>query len=395
MLSTRLSASLFTAALVSVSCTSATVEDSAISTTPPSTVQDPVAETNEGVQSIAVGIVLNTANTGSASADRDEDFAAVAETTATSLNASSDIELRLEIATIDGVSGVASAIDDLTSRGITALVTSCDDSTLPAVVDTAIEQELLVVTGCVAIPQPELSTDSLLIDLADLSDSANRIVDWLVDGDLGQIATVTSTLIPDVAQTCVDLESETEERITGNVVAAVEFVELVDPVENIALELAPQQDMIEAIAICALPPAIGDVTSALRSAGFDQPVIVPWYGDPQEWAASVDDVFVFAPASRFGDDPASDVVELFAEIDDPEPADVVVADSLSALVQAVEIADSAASRRVAAALRDGDFDGTSGTLSVDTSRPSPVYRSYRVLEVINGEPQFSELIGPS
>ena len=84
------------------------------------------------MQSIAVGIVLNTANTGSASADRDEDFAAVAETTATSLNASSDIELRLEIATIDGVSGVASAIDDLTSRGITALVTSCDDSTLPA-----------------------------------------------------------------------------------------------------------------------------------------------------------------------------------------------------------------------------------------------------------------------
>lgn len=391
LITRRTIATLAIAVLAGSACVSGSA-DSALAP-PPSTVEAATAETDEGVSSVTVGLILNSA---SPTATRDLHLADVMRAAATELTVS-DVEVGLETAAIDDVNDVGSAVDSLVSLGVTVIATSCDDTTMAAVVDAAIEQEILVVTGCVAIPRPELDiSDRLFIDLASLDDAAGAITEWLMATDQQQVGVISSTLIPDVDQACLDVETQVSELPTLDVAGSVDFVELVDPPADVVASATSDLEAATIIVVCALPPALGDLTDALRDAGFDQPIVVPWFGEPQNWNDETSDVFVIGPSSRHGDDPAAEVQELYDQLDEPRSIDVVAADALAAVVSASTNDTNTGSRRIADALRDSDRSTFSGSILIEPAGDRrSVIREYRVLEVVGGDVEFSTVITPS
>jgi len=84
-------------------------------------------------------------------------------------------------------------------------------------------------------------------------------------------------------------------------------------------------------------------------------------------------------------------VSFFDTLAEPDAVDVVAADSLAMLVHAVDLADTTASFRVANTLRGSEFAALTGDVKVESSGDYPVRRTYRVLEVVDGEIEFREL----
>lgn len=382
-------AALTAVALVAAGCSSPTSEPEAA---PPSTVAPASAESSDGVTGINVGIVLNTT---SPTADRDARLADVMEASASAVRNAHAVDVQIEAVTISDLAEVPAAVTDLVNRGVTVIATSCDDSSMPSVVDAAIEAELLAVTGCVAIPKPELDiSNRLFLDLASLDDAPIAMAQWAHDQGHSSIAVLSSELIPDVSRTCADVEEfATAAPRQIEIAAEGSFVGLVDDPTVLVASLAAQLPNADAIVVCALAPALGDTVAALRSAGLEQPVLVPWFGEAQVWTEDTSDVFVFSPSSRQGDDPSEAVIELYDELGNAEAVDVVAADTLAAIADAATSSQSVGSRRIADALRGNTVDGLSGKLAIGQGVELPVTRSYRVLEVTDGETTFAETTG--
>ena len=389
--SLRTFAALVIGALIASACSSTDAES-----TTPSTVARAVAEANAGAGSVTVGIILNTA---SPTAERDQRLAEVMSAAAVALS-TEELQVQVESATIDEVADVRVAIDQLASRGVTVITTSCDDLSLPSIVDAAIEQQLLAVTGCVTIPSPTLSTnDPLFIDLASMNDAAPAMAAWADQQGFSSLATLSSELIPDVDGTCTELETEVASNAALSMSTRIPFVELVnepaDVVAQLTTSLATATDEaveVDAIVLCALPPAAGDIAIALRDAGFVQPIIVPWFAELQEWDEALDDVFVLAPSSVHGDDPSSELVEFYAELDEPEALDAVAADAIAVIARASERAGSSGSSRLAEEIPNVETAAFSGPVLPGASSAVPIARSYRVLEVANGEATYLDSI---
>lgn len=391
MLTTRFRAraALTAVVLLAAGCSSQTSEPEA---TPPSTVAPADAASSGGLTGINVGIVLNAT---SPTADRDARLADVMEASATAVRNAQAVDVHVEAVTISDLAEVPAAVADLVNRGVTVIATSCDDSSMPAVVDAAIEAELLAVTGCVAIPKPELDiSNRLFIDLASLDDAPTAMAQWAHDQGHSSIAVLSSELIPDVSRTCTDVEDfATAAPRQIEIAAKGSFVELVDDPAALVASLATQLPNADAIVVCALAPALGDTVAALRSAGLEQPVLVPWFGEPQVWSGDTSDVFVFSPSSQQGDDPSEPVLALYDELGNAEAVDVVAADTLAAIAAAAEASQSVGSRRIADALRGNAVDGLSGKLVIGQGVELPVTRVYRVLEVADGKTTFVEMAG--
>ena len=375
---------LITAALAISGCTSSPPESSAT----PTTVADADFETNDGVLEVNVGMILNTS---APTAARDARLAQVMRTAADVSNSS--VRVRIQTIEITSISDAPSAVRELVDRGVTVIATSCDDSSMPLVVEATIDEQLLAVTGCVTIPRPELQVQSrLFIDLAGLEDTSSAMAEWAVDSGVESMAIISSALIPDVSNTCSDLEVALNEREI-RLAAKTTFTGLVDnPAEPVAAIGASLPDA-DAIAICALAPSLSDTVLALRSAGFDQPIIVPWFGDPQAWTPGVDDVFVLAPASRFDDDPVDSVRALFRTLGDHEAVDVVAADTISILANSAERAGSRGSTRIADTIRSTQtFDAVSGQVEIDADSSTTIGRDYRLIEIVDGVPTAAGIV---
>jgi len=104
------------------------------------------------------------------------------------------------------------------------------------------------------------------------------------------------------------------------------------------------------------------------------------------------DVFVLATASRYGDDPLPAVDALFDQLDHPEAVDIVAADTVALLAHAAENAGSAGSQRLADTMRTTTAGGVSGALSVGARSSATEQRTYRLLEIVDGDPQFRSLL---
>ncbi len=372
-----------------MSCSSRTSEPEA---TLPSTVAPAAAESSAGVTGINVGIVLNTT---SPTADRDARLADVMAASASAVSNAQAVDVQVETVAISDLAEVPAAVTDLVNRGVTVIATSCDDSSMPTVVDAALEAELLAVTGCVAIPKPELDVSNrLFIDLASLDDAPSAMAQWAHDQGHSSIAVLSSELIPDVSQTCADVEDfATAAPRQMELATKGSFVGLVDDPAVLVASLAAQLPNADVIVLCALAPALGDTVAALRSAGLEQPVLVPWFGEPQVWSEGTSDVFVFSPSSLQDDDPSEPVIELYDELENAEAVDVVAADTLAVLAVAADRSQTVGSRRIADALRGTSVEGLSGTLAIGRGVELPVRRQYRVLEVTDGEMTFVETTG--
>ena len=370
-------------AIVSVACSSSPEALAPV----PTAVAQADSQAQAGLLRVNVGMIVNSA---APTADRDARLADVIGIAAESQE--TDVDVNIETITIDDLDDVPSAVRTLVNRGVTVMATSCDDSSMPAVVETAIEEQLLAVTGCVTIPRPDLSVSSrLFIDLAGLNDSSRTIARWASIEDFENMAVISSELIPDVADSCTDVVGSLSEVEIG-LAATATFTELVDDAQSVVASIAEPLANADGIVVCALAPSLGDVVFSLRSAGFDQPIIVPWFGDAQKWPEETNDVFVLATASRHGDDPLVAVEALFDQLDDPEAVDIVAADTVAMLANAAENAGSVGSRRLADTMRTTTAAGVSGALSIDATGSATEQRWYRLLEIVGGEPKFRSLM---
>ena len=400
MLNRRVIAAGLIITQLALSCSS---DDRAAS--PPSTVAN--ADVIEPVLNpdLRIGMVLNIA---APTAERDQQVSNVLMS-AIRTNSAAGLA-QLETIQIDEPDDVASAVEALRGLGVTILVTTCDDGTVPDVISSGLANDMLVLTGCTTLPLPIIeSTSDLVIDVASLATSPDAIalaLDELLD-DLPEeegleeeapedeaaeagprAATLASDLIPDVAGECTNVEAAA----SSEIVVSERFTGLVDDPEVVVADLSEQLQEVDAIVLCALAPTVGEVVSALRANELGQPIVVPWFADDQTWSDDIDDVWIVAPSSRYGDDPVEEINSLYALSDDPVATDVITADTLTSLVDAVQRAGSVRPAQMAEVLRAEPFAALSGELTLN--RLGNVERTYRLLEVVDGEARFSTTLEP-
>lgn len=331
-------------------------------------------------------------NISAPTAERDEQVREVFDTAIRS--SPSAAITSLEVVQIDEVEDADDAVDALRGLGVTVLVTTCDDGTIPGVIEAGRRADMLVLTGCATIPQPEIPTDSeLVFDTGALATSTDAVAAALEElvriQDEPVFAVIASDLVPDVANQCNVIE---EALGADAIIVSERFTGLVeDPTETL-LARSELLSSVDAVVVCALAPTVGEVVSTLRANGIEQPIVVPWFSDPQLWPEDTNDVWVVSPSSRHGDDPSLEVNSLYRSIDQPESTDVVAADTLSILVDTAQRTGSANPNELGEALQEGPIEALSGELTLN--RLGQVERAYRLIEVIDGTPEFSELIDP-
>jgi hypothetical protein len=372
------------AALVAAGCTSE------VSSPVPTTVDPATASGSAGLFTVKLGVIVNTS---APTADRDSRVVDVISA-ATNLSTAS-IAVDLEVIEIDEVSDTSSAVGALIERGVTVIAALCDDATVPAVVDASVAAGVLAVTACVTIPRPTLTVSSpLFLDLAGLPDAADALAEWSVEREASRVATLRSDLVPDVENACVDYERAIAARGLSLTVSST-FTELLDDEDELVASVAPLLEDADLIAMCSLPPTAGTLVTALRAAGFEQPIVVPWFTDGQLWPATTDDVFVIAPASRYGDEPNEEIRALLTSIgSDAQATDIVAADMIAMLSSAAGRSGSIGSTRIAEAIRGETSEVLSGELRVSNDGSGPDGRTYRVIAVDDGQPMFDSLITP-
>lgn len=369
-------------ALVLTSCTSEAAAPS------PITVDPATAAGAAGVMTVKVGAIVNT---DAPTAERDERLVEVLMEATTT--AATGAAVQIEVMRIDEVADAESAVASLAGLGVTVIAALCDDASVPPIVDAAVASGMLAITACVTLPTPTLTSSSpMFIDLAGMHDSPAALASWVDELGADNVATFRSDLIGDVDATC--LEAETALVDLGVALdASVTFTELVDDPATVVSTASPLLAEVDVIVLCALPPTAGDVVTALRLAGHDQPVVVPWFADGQVWPATIDGVSVIAAASRYGDDPEERVTKLLDELGPTaEAVDVVAADSISMLSLAAERAGSVGATRLADAMRRETTAVVSGTLSLVGRGAQTEGRSYRAIAITGGEARFDSIV---
>ncbi len=369
-------------ALSIAGCTSSTASTS------PITVDPATAAGAAGVMTVKVGAIVNT---DAPTAERDERLVEVlTEATTTSAPGAA---VSIEVMRIDEVGDVESAVSSLAGRGVTVIAALCDDASVPPTVDAAIASGMLAITACVTLPTPTLtSTSPMFIDLAGMHDAPAAIAAWSHELGAQRVATIRSDLVDDVEATCLDVEASFAD-LDLALDASVTFTELVDEPALVVSSASPLLNEADVIVLCALPPTTGDIVTALRFAGHDQPIVVPWFADSQVWPSSIDGVSVVSPASRHGDDPDEQVTVLLDELGPKaEAVDVVAADSIWMLSLAAERAGSVGSMRIADAMRQGPTAVLSGSLSLVEGGSQTEGRTYRAITVTSGSAHFDSIV---
>jgi hypothetical protein len=339
------------------------------------------------VLTVKLGAIINTE---APTADQDQRLADLLVEVATTGLPGAAIDV--EVITIDEVSDVDSAVSSLVDRGVTVIAALCDEASVPPIVEASVERGLLAITSCVTIPRPPLVEPSeLFFDLSGMADVAAAMVTWTAGQRATAVATIRSDLIPAVEETCTQFEAEAAD-LDFSLDASITFTELVDDPETVVTAAAPLLADADVIALCALAPTADDIVAALRASGHEQPVLLPWFADPQVWSETTNDVYVVAPASRYGDDPNPAVAELLDMIgDSAQAADVVTADSIALLAAAADRVGSVGSTRLAAALGGTETAVLSGNLVIgDDARATG--RTYRVIAVADGKPSFDDVV---
>lgn len=408
MLTWRALAGLAILSLIVIACSG---DDQALSA--PTSVPQARAAAASVAPELRIGMVINIA---APTADRDQHVRDVLESAISASPPS--VIARLESLQIDEPDDVENAVEALRGLGVTVLVTTCDDGTVPGVVDAGLANDMLVLTGCVGLPRPAGSaTSDQVIDVGALATSASTAAEVLIqlletdivageavdvealddqadapeaagEGDLDpSIGLISSDLVPDVAMECTSIEGELA---PAQVALSSTFTGLVDDPSVVIDGLGIELESVEIVMLCALAPTVGDLTSALRDRGFDGPIVVPWFADEQQWPQDTNNVWIVAPSSRYGDDPVAQVNSLYEVVDEPSATDVVAADTLSILLDAVQRTGSVRPAQLAEVLRDGPIQGLSGTLALDLQ--TEVTRNYRLLEIVDGTAVFSSIV---
>lgn len=360
----------------------------------PSSVAQADAQAAGATPALRLGLVTNIA---APTAERDARIVELFRSAArTASNEPGSVQIQIEEIRIDDSEDVAGALDALLGLGITAVATTCDDGSVPQLVDAAIEADLLVVASCITIPEIQIETsDPLFFNTAILDDAPAATARWatgLGDGDEPtRVATISSDLVPGVIEVCEEVDDRVDQpNALSTLALSLHFTELIDDVGAVLDEAAGTLEEVDSIVVCALSPTVGEVVAGLRERGHDQPVVVPWFGADEQWGPEISNVHIVAPTSAGGDDPSSAINELYAAIDVPTVLDVAVADSFVVLQTGVELSASASPRRMVDALSESALVEVPGGRFNPSSRVFE--RDYRVIEITNGNASFTTLV---
>ncbi len=313
---------------------------------PPRAVEEPRSGGTDGRPPLRVGLIVNSASP-TAVAD-DAMRLAVSDAVA-----STDGRILIEEIRIDDLSDVDGAIRALVERGVSTILTSCEDRSVVDVAERAVDAGLLVVTGCVALPRADMDglDDPLFADLAGLDDDAAIVATAIDEQGWDRPLVLSSTLVADVEDLCGRVDAELRSR-DADPLDAASWVGLIDDPNTVATELTPALEDAGVVVVCGLGPAVAALIPALREAADDTPILVTWPGADLALATDVPDVWVLAP-----DAPSSE----------QRPTDVVSADAIAVLDAAAARAGSTGSIRLSEVIRRYEWRLPTSTLAIDDS----------------------------
>ncbi|NNC81408.1 MAG: hypothetical protein HKN94_14790 [Acidimicrobiales bacterium] len=294
-----------------------------------------------------------------------------------------DREVIVEILRVAAADDIDRVIEQMTNAGVTVVFTTCDGTLTQDIVEHVADAGLLAVTSCAALPASPLTPGSRnVIDLASLSDHAQVLADHLSDIGVSAPAFLRSTLVGDVERSCLDTERRLAATHAVRSVASASFGGIVEGADDVILTNAAELVAADAFVVCALPGALGEAIDTIRTAGFAQPVYVPWFGSSERFADTTTDVFILAPASVFGDDPSADLKAVFARLTSGEEdaADAVIADAFVSVIQAAAASGSIGSGAIERQLLV-QAEAATGVLTIDADTRRPINRNYRVIEM--------------
>ena len=210
---------------------------------------------------------------------------------------------------------------------------------------------------------------------------------------------------PEAIRFCDGFE-RTFRELGGSVVYRDEFrYDTLEPVQD---RLAARDDQPSFITLCSHVPGGNDaapsIIAILRTLGFQSPIVAGSSLDEREWfqlVPSLGELLYVSWSSAFGNDPderVNDVINRALELElmtseaEPDPilpgvSTILGAEAIQAWAAAAESARDVSPERVAAAL--GSFNNntifSTGAITFTTGARMDIGRTYRVLQVIDGE----------
>jgi branched-chain amino acid transport system substrate-binding protein len=300
-----------------------------------------------------------------------------------------------------------SVATDLIDEGADVLWVTCDVDWATPSAQQGISAGLLTVAPCIGTDQmgPLRFGDDgqLAFSFGNVAqDEGAALAELASQEGWGTANVVTDESIAYTQNVCQAFQIRFEE-LGGEVVANETFTEGDGTIGSVVNRV--DRSDADMIAFCATTQEdLPAFVSGIRGAGNQTPIAGPWSIDGAFWLPDdpqvANNIYVITYASVYGDDPDPEVQELIDEMETRQgepPATggfVTGAAALQAIVQAIEDNDGSTNGEALAETIEG-FDGVetvSGTISFSPEFHTAFGREYRVIEIMDGEPQFTGLI---
>ena len=279
------------------------------------------------------------------------------------------------------------------------VITSCDSEHAQPVLDQADALGLVTISPCsgdVRYLTGGLGSRNFTMGAPETQGGAIAAAQAIAA--YGTTATVLRDVTsPEAIEFCDGFERAFRE-LGGSVTYRDEFS--YDTLEPLQDRLAERAQAASFITLCSHVPggvdAAPSIILILRTLGFDAPIVGGSTLDQPGWFSSVPtlgELTFVSWSSTFGNDPEDRVNDLIRSVQQNDDADdrtgvstILGAESIEAWARAVENAGDAAPDRVTAAL--GSFNDepfTTGAISFVGGARMDIGRTYRVLQVVDGE----------
>lgn len=315
-------------------------------------------------------------------------------------------QLKIEVVdTKSDPSATKSAAQNLLSRGIQALVVSCDVDLATPAVQVGLEAKLLTLAPCTGTDQmgPKRFGDpgKLAFSFGNVAqDEGAAMAEYAISQGWKSAIVIPDNSIVYFKNVCEAFAQRFKAK--GGTIAATESFTQGDGSVNSVVTAIGSDDKVDVITMCSQPPDSGTLVSQVRSAGIDTQMLGAWSSDGDFWAPKGLTNFTYTTfSSAFGDDPNPDVNKLAKALADEGEAPttggfVTGAAMVEAFAHVVEETKSVDGATLAAAMEKLNlFPTISGKVSFSSSQHTVFGREYRVMSYNDGHPKFKELFTAS
>jgi branched-chain amino acid transport system substrate-binding protein len=299
-----------------------------------------------------------------------------------------------------------SAAADLINDGADVLWVTCDVDWATPAVQEGIGAGLLTVAPCIGTDQmsPKRFGEQgkLAFSFGNVAQDEGAALAQLADDKGWTTATIVTDKSIVYTQNACQAFKQRFEELGGKVAAEESFTEGDGTIGNVVRNVNDAD--ADAIAICATTQQdLPAFVSGVRGGGNKTPIIGPWSIDGAFWLPKsksvADDIHLVTYASVYGDDPNPDVRALIEQLEESgnPPATggfVTGAAAVDGIVAAIKENGGATEGEALATTMEGftDLETISGSVSFSDQFHSAFGREYRVIEIQDGKPRFTETI---